>query len=135
MSVSAPGIKEPTDSGVLSNFNLTTERTRYAHVVFSKKKSVSNCLKSVERGDIDGIAVVVGKKWHNLQEKASIIVAKDILKDYQWRDCGTLDDQKADVDEHMKEFEEKKKRERLEKIRKSKEVDDDGFMPVRAKKR
>ena len=33
----------------------------------------------------------------------------------------------------MKDFEEEEEKERLDKIRRSKEVDDDGFMPVRTK--
>lgn len=136
VSVSAPSTKDPTDSGVLANKSVTSERTRYAHVVFATKKSVSNCLKSVERGDIDAIAMAVGKKWHTIQEKSFDNRSKrDIAKDYQWRDCGTIEDLKEEVDEYMKDFEEEEEMERLEKIRKSKEMDDDGFMPVRAKKR
>lgn len=133
VSVSAPGSK-PKDDGVLENKNLTSERTRYAHVAFTKKKSVTNFLKSVERGEIDAIAVAVGKKWHTLEEKSfDNRSKKDIAKDFMWRDCGTVEDLKEEVDEYMKEFEEEEETERLEKIRRSREMDDDGFMPVRAK--
>lgn len=135
VSVSAPGSK-PRDDGVLESKNLTSERSRYAHVLFAKKKSVANCIKSVERGDIDAVAVAVGKKWHTLEEKSYNNRSKrDIVKDFQWRDCGTVNDLKEEVDEYMKEFEEEEETERLDKIRKSREMDDDGFMPVRAKKK
>ena len=44
-----------------------------------------------------------------------------------------VEDLKEEVDEYMKEFEEEEETVRLEKIRRSREMDDDGFMPVRAK--
>ena len=124
-------------NGMLDNKSLTTTRTRYAHVVFDKKKSVTNALKAADRGDLDAAAMEVGKRWHsrNTGKNFNKRSRKEISRDFQWRDCGTIDDLKEEVDDYMREFEEGEEKERQERIRKSKEADEDGFMPVRAKKK
>ena len=119
--------------GVEALSNLTSMRTRFAHVQFTKKKAVANCLKAAQHGDIDAAAEIVGKKWNGMFENLSKKNKKEIAAAFKWRDCGTIEDLKEEVDSYMKDFEEGEEKERLEKIRRSKEMDDDGFMPVRTK--
>lgn len=121
------------DLGVEKLINLSSMRTRFAHVQFSKKKSVASCLKAAQQGDIDAAAETVGKKWSGTRENLSKKSKKEIANAFKWRDCGTIEDLKEEVDSYMKDFEEEEERERLEKIKKSKEMDDDGFMPVKTK--
>ena len=91
------------------------------HVQFTKQKAVSNCLKAANNGDLDAAAEVVGKLWnskfHNLSKKSK----KEIAATFKWRDCGTIEDLKEEVDSYMKDFEEEEEKERLDKIRRSKE--------------
>jgi hypothetical protein len=119
--------------GIEGLTNITSMRTRFAHVQFTKQKAVANCLKAAKNGDIDAAAEAVGKKWNSMFENLSKKSKKEIAAAFKWRDCGTIEDMKEEVDSYMKDFEEEEEKERLEKIRKSKEMDDDGFMPVRTK--
>jgi len=107
--------------------------SRFAHILFDKKNAIKNIISAS-----DSIFYNIGKelsqKWgpgvyFNIKRKKSI---EEISKMFPYINSDPKELQE-DVDAYMKEFDEKEEMEQAERIRQSKEPDNDGFTKVVSK--
>lgn len=107
--------------------------SRFAHILFDKKNAIKNIISAS-----DTIFYNIGKelsqKWgpgayFNIKRKKTI---EEVSKMFPYIDADPLELQE-EVDSFMKEFDENEEMELAERLRQSKEPDDDGFIKVVSK--
>jgi ribosomal RNA-processing protein 7 len=115
---------------IIDNDNDIHTISRFAHILFDKKNAIKNIISAS-----DTIFYNIGKelsqKWgpgtyFNIKRKKSI---EEVSKMFSYIDTDPLELQE-EVDSFMKEFDENEEMELAERLRQSKEPDDDGFIKV-----
>ena len=121
-----------SQNGVERCENITSAMSRFAHVSFSKSKSVRAILSAIKNKEMGSFTESIGKDYgyfHDSTPKRK----RDIAKMFPWLDYHSLKDVREDVNEYMRVYEEEEEIERKEKIRRMNEMDADGFIPVRTR--
>ena len=104
--------------------------SRFAHILFDKKNAIKNIISASDT-IFYNIGKEVSQKWgpaayFNIKRKKTI---EEISKMFPYIESDPKELQE-DVDAYLKEFDDKEEIERAERIRQSKEPDDDGFTKV-----
>jgi len=107
--------------------------SRFAHILFDKKNAIKNII-SASDSTYFNIGIELSQKWglgayFNIKRKKTI---EEVSKMFPYIDTDPSELQE-EVDSFMKEFDEKEEMEQAERIRQSKEADDDGFIKVVSK--
>lgn len=118
---------------VIDNDDDKYNTSRFAHILFDKKNIIKNIITSS-----DTIFYNIGKElsqkygpcnYFNIKRKKSI---EEVSKMFTYIDADPIELQE-EVDIFMKEFDDKEEMEQAERMKQSKEPDDDGFIKVISK--
>lgn len=102
---------------------------RFAHVVFANKKSIKLAMSAKETL-FSEIGESIAQEWgvqHGLKKRTRAELNSQFQYRHELEDISSL---KSEVNEYLKDFEESEASGRLDRLRASNAVDDDGFMPV-----
>mgnify|MGYP003706684939 CR=1 FL=1 len=126
------------NTGIEDSTNITSNRSRFAHVIFNKKSDLKLLLKSIKKGggsslgSGSSIAKDIGIKYGmSNNSNNNSISGSMIRKLYPLRCEFTPDELKADVNESMNEFEENERILLAKQKSLENSIDSDGFTLVK----
>lgn len=124
------------ESVSVSSFDELQERSapsRFSHVTFLKASSVKSILNAVQNCLFASSVPQITARW-GLANALAVKSSKELRSSFPFVDEDRAD-LKRKVDQYMVEFEELEQVARLDRERASRQVDEEGFMPVQHRKK
>lgn len=112
---------------------LTSMASRFAHVQFTKSSSVQLILQATKNGFFSSSISKISERW-GIDSYITSKSGREIRACYPLIDVDRTE-LKRKVDQYMQDFEEQEQIARISRERASRQVDEDGFMPVQHRKK